>query len=67
MDRKVKPCRKGAGRPDEGRVKLTVYVLPETEKRVTIATDKSDPDMNTKGKVIDAAMLGLIIPIEIPR
>ena len=52
----MKAKRPHAGRPNEGRVKLTCYVLPETEKRIATATDKADPAMNTKGKVVDAAI-----------
>jgi hypothetical protein len=42
-----------AGRPDEGRVRMNVHVLPAIAKKVSRLVDKDDPEMNTQGKVID--------------
>jgi hypothetical protein len=43
-----------SGRPNEGRVKLTCYVLPLTAKRIAFLVDKTKPDANTQGKVVDS-------------
>ena len=43
-----------SGRPNEGRVKLTCYVLPLTAQRITFLVDKTDPKQNTQGKVVDS-------------
>ncbi|MEY4483331.1 MAG: hypothetical protein RL693_783 [Verrucomicrobiota bacterium] len=42
-----------AGRPNEGRVRLSVHVLPETAKAIISLVDKTDAERNTQGKVID--------------
>lgn len=42
-----------SGRPNEGRVKLTCYVLPLTAERIAYLVDKTKPDENTQGKIID--------------
>ena len=42
-----------AGRPAEGRVKLTCYVLPLTAERINYLVDKTKAEANTQGKVID--------------
>lgn len=41
------------GRPAEGRVKMTVHVLPKTVKKINAKVDKTKPERNTQGKVID--------------
>lgn len=41
-------------RPNEGRVKLTCYVLPLTAERIAFLVDKTKPDANTQGKVVDS-------------
>ena len=43
-----------SGRPNEGRVKLTCYVLPLTADRIAFLVDKTKPDANTQGKVVDS-------------
>ena len=43
-----------SGRPNEGRVKLTCYVLEETAQKIDAAVDKTKREKNTKGKIIDA-------------
>lgn len=43
-----------SGRPNEGRVKLTCYVLPLTAERIAYLVDKTKPDANTQGKVVDS-------------
>ncbi len=43
-----------SGRPNEGRVKLTCYVLPLTAERIGFLVDKTKPDANTQGKVVDS-------------
>lgn len=51
-----KPKRKnkpGAGRPNEGRVREQITILPETLSKIHAAMNEDDPSMNTKGKVID--------------
>lgn len=42
-----------SGRPAEGRVKMTVHVLPLTADRINYLVDKTKADQNTQGKVID--------------
>ena len=42
-----------SGRPSEGRVKMTVHVLPLTAERINYLVDKTKADQNTQGKVID--------------
>ncbi len=44
--------RSGPGRPPEGRVKVTLHLLPMTLKRVRT---KLGVERNTMGKVVDAA------------
>lgn len=44
-----------AGRPNENRVKLTIYVKEETAEAINAAVDKSEPDINTQGKIVDRA------------
>lgn len=49
-----KPKRKnkpGAGRPDEGRERLTIHVLPNTAKAIRSGMTE---ERNTLGKVIDS-------------
>lgn len=41
------------GRPSEGRVKMTVHVLPLTADRINYLVDKTKAEQNTQGKVID--------------
>lgn len=41
------------GRPNEGRVRIVAHVLPLTAERIAFLTDKTKPDSNTVGKVID--------------
>ena len=43
-----------SGRPNEGRVKLTCYVLPLTVERIGFLVDKTKPEANTQGKVVDS-------------
>jgi hypothetical protein len=43
-----------AGRPDEGRVRKVIYVLPLTAERIAFLVDKTKPDANTQGKVVDS-------------
>jgi hypothetical protein len=43
-----------SGRPNEGRKKLTCYVLPLTAERIAFLVDKTKPDANTQGKVVDS-------------
>ena len=43
-----------SGRPNEGRVKLTCYVMPDTREQINEAVDKTKREKNTKGKIIDA-------------
>lgn len=45
--------KKGAGRPNEGRVRMNVHVLPATIAAINSRVDKEDPESNTQGKVID--------------
>lgn len=45
--------KKKAGRPDENREKLTVYVQPATVKKIHKQVVKEDKNLNTLGKVID--------------
>ncbi len=47
-----------AGRPDEGRVRMNVHVLPATADKVAGLVDKADLEMNTQGKVIDRNFAG---------
>ena len=42
-----------SGRPNEGRKKLTCYVLPLTLERIRFMVDKTVPEWSTVGKVID--------------
>lgn len=42
-----------SGRPSEGRIKMTIHVLPVTAKTINGAVDKTKPASNTQGKVID--------------
>ena len=48
-----KTKRAPIGRPDEGRVRLTLHVLPETRAKLARLLDKSDREKNTQGKIID--------------
>lgn len=41
------------GRPKEHRVKMTIHVLPLTEKRIRFLVDKDKRSSNTQGKVVD--------------
>lgn len=54
-----------SGRPNEGRVKLTCYVLPLTARRIAFLVDKTKkPDAaNTQGKVVDS-QFGAFEPVE---
>jgi len=45
--------RMSGGRPGEGRVRKVLYVLPLTAEQIEFLVDKSTPDANTVGKVID--------------
>ena len=42
------------GRPNEGRVKMTIHVLPVTAKRITCLVDKKKRSHCTQGRVVDA-------------
>lgn len=42
-----------AGRPKEGRIRLSIHVLPDTANEISKLVDKSDIKRNTQGKVID--------------
>lgn len=42
-----------AGRPDEGRVRMNVHVLPATAMAINQLVDKENSESNTQGKVID--------------
>jgi hypothetical protein len=44
----------GAGRPNEGRIRLNIHVLPETADAINHLLDKTDPKLNTQGKVVDS-------------
>lgn len=46
------------GRPPEGRVKLTIHVLPSTQERIASLVDRTKLAKNTLGKVIDAKFKG---------
>jgi len=54
MTRKPKSAQRNAGRPAEGRVKMTVHVLPRTARAIAALVDKTAATKNTQGKVIDA-------------
>jgi hypothetical protein len=43
-----------AGRPNEGRVRLNIHVLPETAEAITELVDKKNLNRNTQGKVVDS-------------
>lgn len=45
-----------SGRPNEGRVKLTCYVLPVTAERIAYLVNKTKQDANTLGKVVDSQL-----------
>jgi hypothetical protein len=45
-----------AGRPNEGRVKMTIHVLPLAETRINFLRDKSNPAINTQGKVVESLL-----------
>lgn len=47
-----------AGRPNEGRVRLNIHVLPETAEAITELVDKTDLGRNTQGKVVDSFVAG---------
>lgn len=50
----MRPRRKrGAGRPNEGRVKMTVYVEPQTRNCIVGTVEPADKKQNTNGKVLD--------------
>ena len=42
------------GRPKEDRVRKVIYVLPLTDERIEFLVDKTKPDANTPGKVVDS-------------
>jgi hypothetical protein len=42
-----------AGRPNEGRVRLNIHVLPETAEAINRLLNKADGRRNTQGKVVD--------------
>jgi hypothetical protein len=42
-----------AGRPDEGRVALKLYVRPATARAIIARVVKTDRERNTLGKVVD--------------
>lgn len=42
-----------AGRPNEGRVRLTVHVRADTATAINSLLNKNDRSSNTQGKVID--------------
>lgn len=48
MNVKRRKNKRGAGRPTEGRVKLTVYVKPSTAEKI-----RSQSRGRTLGKVLD--------------
>jgi hypothetical protein len=46
-----KPAK--AGRPEEGRVRMTVHVLPATADSINSLVDKTNSARNSQGKIID--------------
>jgi hypothetical protein len=45
--------KRSAGRPNEGREKMTVYVEPQTRKAIVGTVEPTDRNRNTNGKVLD--------------
>jgi hypothetical protein len=45
-----------SGRPNEGRVPMTIHVLPLAETRINFLRDKSNPALNTQGKVVESLL-----------
>lgn len=41
------------GRPSEGRVRMTIHVIPDTLKKIISEVIKSDLSRNTQGKIVD--------------
>ncbi len=48
--------RDKAGRPPEGRQRMSVHVLPVTAGDIADLIDRENKAMNTQGKVIDHAI-----------
>ena len=44
------------GRPPEDREKVTLYLKPETVRKLRAMVDEADPARNTLGKVLDSLL-----------